>query len=94
LAEDEASEYRLQGTAKDDAGQAKEEERVMGKQGDLLATLDPDAQLERALAIEVTFMLIAHIPSFDSREDLKQKAKELGARIAASARKKFSKKDT
>jgi hypothetical protein len=66
----------------------------MGKQGDLLASLDPAVQLEKAFALEVTFMLVATIPSFESREDLKEKARDLGKRIAASARKKFSKKDT
>lgn len=71
------------------------------RQGDLLAPLDPEVQREKTFAMEVALILVAHVgrPMAEFGE-VKKVALDLGNRIAALARERFSgsvgaqKKDT
>jgi hypothetical protein len=72
----------------------------MAKQGDLLAPLDPDVQRERIFAKEVAIILVAHVGRSMELGEERKVALDLGRRIAALARERFSgevgpkKKDT
>lgn len=62
----------------------------MGKQGNLLAPLDPEVQRENIFAKEVAIILVAHIGRPMGPGEPKDVALDLGKRIATLARERFS----